>query len=351
MQRIYPLSHAPMNFYFKQSPDDFVVKEHNLYPFSGEGEHLILYVRKKNMTTWEMLNAFAKYLKINKKELGYAGLKDKHALTYQYISLFAKYEKQLEGFAHPNIKILSKTRHDNKLKIGHLKGNSFFIRFKKVTPLEAKKIKEVVKWIKENGSPNYFGHQRFSDQNIDKAKALIDGKLRLRDKRERTFLLNAYQSKLFNDWLAKRIEFSKLLHAMPLEYLTRHTPFSRAQLQSYQQQSQFFTLLEGDVMMHYPYGKVFELDSLQRFLERDTSPTGALFGKKVTLACKDAREFEKLFETPVPANGARRHAWIFPEIEDYTYKEESEHFELSLNLPKGCYATVVIEMIKNVELM
>jgi len=96
MDRFYSLDHASIDFHFKQTPRDFVVEEIPLYDFSGEGEHLILFVRKKNLTTNEMLGVFARYLGIKNREIGYAGLKDKHAMTKQYISLHKKHEEMLE---------------------------------------------------------------------------------------------------------------------------------------------------------------------------------------------------------------------------------------------------------------
>jgi tRNA pseudouridine13 synthase len=350
MQRLYPLNHATMNFYFKQSPADFVVKEQNLYEFSNDGEHVVYYVRKKNLTTWELLAIIAKYLNIKSKELGYAGLKDKNALTYQYISIHKNHAQKMQDFSHENIKIIASTYHNNKLKIGHLKGNSFFIRLKKVSPLENKKLQEAINWIAKNGMPNYFGQQRFSTGNTDKAKAMLDGSLKVRDKKERTFLLNAYQSDIFNAWLVKRVEISKLIEGFEPKQLKELLPFTLQTLQSLKTQTQFFKLLEGDLMMHYPHGKVFELDSVERFVQKDVAPTGPLFGKKMTAPSKLALEIEKDYEQSLPVNGARRYAWIFPDIIDYKYKEELEHFEINLVLPKGCYATVFIEMLKNGEI-
>ena len=132
MDRFYSLAYASIDFHFKQSPRDFVVEEIPLYEFSGEGEHLILFVRKKNLTTPEMIGKIARYLGIKNKEIGYAGLKDKHGMTIQHISLPKKFVTQIEKFKHPKIKILETHIHSNKLKIGHLKGNRFFIRLKKV---------------------------------------------------------------------------------------------------------------------------------------------------------------------------------------------------------------------------
>ena len=85
------LGHSKIEFYFKQSVRDFVVDEIPLYDFTKDGEHLILKIRKKNLATWDLINLLAKHLDIHKKEIGYAGLKDKNALTIQYISILKKH--------------------------------------------------------------------------------------------------------------------------------------------------------------------------------------------------------------------------------------------------------------------
>jgi tRNA pseudouridine13 synthase len=103
-----------------------------------------------------MIGSIARYLGIKNKEIGYAGLKDKHAMTKQYISLHKKYEEALEGFNHESIKIISKTYHNNKLRIGHLRGNRFYIKVKKVNPTSAIKIDEALANISKFGMPNFF---------------------------------------------------------------------------------------------------------------------------------------------------------------------------------------------------
>ncbi len=123
MDRFYSLSHSSIDFHFRQTPRDFVVEEIPLYEFCGDGEHLVLFIRKKELSTLELVSIIAKYLGIQNKEIGYAGLKDKHAMTKQYISLHKKYEEKMDDFKHEDIKILSKIYHNNKIRIGHLSGH------------------------------------------------------------------------------------------------------------------------------------------------------------------------------------------------------------------------------------
>ncbi len=351
MNRFYSLAHASIDFHFKQSPRDFVVDEIPLYEFSGEGEHLILQVRKKSLSTSEMIGQIARYLGIKNKEIGYAGLKDKHAMTKQYISLHKKYEEALERFEHENIKILSKTYHNNKIRIGHLAGNRFYIKLKKVNPTDAAKIDEALKNIAVFGMPNYFGYQRFGNDgdNHILGEKLAKGEARERNPRVKKLLINAYQSHLFNLWLSRRLEISSLVSSFKAEELENLLNMPNHELKRMQSQTHPLKLISGDVMEHYPHGRLFEFDGsaedLARFESRDIVPTGLLCGKKVKMASGLAGDIEKNFDDEINADGARRFAWVYPtEIEGRFNKVEAQ-YEMNFTLPKGSYATVLIEEI------
>ena len=349
---LYPVK-VKNSFIFNPSSRDFIVSEIPLYEFTGEGEHLILHIRKKDMTTWEMIKAIARYCKIKERDIGYAGLKDKNAMTMQYISLLAKdNEEKLKRFNHDKIKILNSYRHNNKIRVGHLKGNHFKVRLKKVLGVQRDKLDSVLKWVKANGVPNYFGVQRFGNQgeNYKEGRAILEGKLKIRDKKTRTFLINAYQSHLFNAWLSKRIELSLLLEAFSEEDAQKVFKLPKGSLKGTKEQPHFFKLLEGDLMMHYPYGRVFELESLEdeakRFKEWDIAPTGLLAGKRTTRTQKVAGLIEKNYDEPIVQNGARRYAWVrVTDIKKY-YVEEKAHYELEFSLPKGSYATNVLDVLR-----
>ncbi|HEX5329136.1 tRNA pseudouridine(13) synthase TruD [Sulfuricurvum sp.] len=351
MERQYYLPHSSIEFHFRQSPRDFVVDEIPLYPFSGEGEHLVLHVRKKNLSTWQMIDIFSNHLGIKGRDIGYAGLKDKNAQTKQYISIPRKYESALENFEHEGIKILEKMYHNNKIRVGHLKGNRFFIRLKKVNPTAAFKIQEALKMIKKQGMPNYFGFQRFGidGENYKKGQAILAGELKERNKKLAQFYVNAYQSYLFNDWLSRRVQISKLIESFGIDELSSVLPLPKEELQAMKSQKHPFKLIHGDVMMHYPYGKIFHYESdeeVDRFSKRDISVTGLLSGKRATRAASFAESIEKEYDAITSGiDGARRYGWIFPEEIEGEYKENDAWFELHFTLPKGCYATVLIEEI------
>lgn len=351
MTQLYPLK-VRNDFVFTSSSRDFIVDERPLYAFTGEGEHLVLHIRKKDLTTWEMISSIANYLGIKQREIGYAGLKDKHAMTMQYISLPATHEAKLEAFDHPKIKILNRYRHNNKIRVGHLKGNHFKIRLKKVLGVQKDKLDSVLQWIKANGVPNYFGHQRFGNDgnNWEEGKAIVEGTMNVRNKKTRTFLLSAYQSYLFNAWLSKRIELSMLLESFSEAEAEQVMGLASGRLKGVKQQAHFFKLLEGDLMMHYPYGRLFGLESLEeepkRFAERDIAPTGLLAGKRVSHAMDVAGEIEEAYDASISESGTRRYAWIFPEEIKSTYVPEKAHYELSFYLPKGSYATNVLDVLR-----
>ncbi len=341
-------AHAPINFVFNKNSDNFFVEEIPLYPFHHTGEWLMLKVRKKDTTTNEVVNVFSK-LGINRRDIGYAGLKDKDGLTVQWISIPRKYKDKINNFSHPKIKIVEKDLHRNKLKIGHLKGNRFFVRFKKVLPVDAKKIERVLIDIKKYGIPNFFGYQRFGKygNNFDQAKEFIFGDKFIKDKRLQKLLISAYQSKLFNDWLFERIKFSNIFEMNDNEL--KQLGYDKEFIKFIKNQKHPFKLLIGDVMCHYPFGKNFYLeeDESERFYKKEIVPTGLLPGKKALRAKDKAREIEEKFDELLPANGDRRSAWIFPEILEKTYIKDKAWYEISFTLPKGSYATVMIEIIKN----
>ncbi|MBD3791403.1 MAG: tRNA pseudouridine(13) synthase TruD [Campylobacterales bacterium] len=351
MKLLYPLN-IQNEFVFNSSPRDFTVEEIPLYEFTGEGEHLVLKVRKKELTTWEMIDIFSGFLGIKRKEIGYAGLKDKHAMTIQSISLPAKFEEKIAAFEHPQIKILEITRHNNKIRVGHLKGNRFQIRLKKVLGLQKDKLDSGLKWIRANGVPNYFGNQRFGTDGTNwiDGKKILAGELKIRDRKTREFLIGSYQSYLFNRWLSKRMELNLLLEKFSEEEAETLMQLPRGSLKGTKQQPQFYKLLQGDVMMHYPYGRLFEAEDLQeeaeRFAGKDIAPTGLVPGSKTKRASGVAGIIEAQFDEEMQLFGARRYAWIQVTDIKGKYIEEKAHYEVSFTLPKGSYATNVLDVLR-----
>lgn len=342
------LSHSKIDVLFKQNRDDFVVTEIPLYEFSGEGEHIVVKFRKKDLTTWDAVQIFSEQLGCKSREIGYAGLKDKNAMTVQHISVPKSCEERLSKFSHAGIKILETTYHNNKIRVGHLKGNKFFIRLKRVNLIDAKKIEDAVSKIASFGMPNYFGFQRFGIEgnNYIKGEAIVNGELREKNKKLRQMYVNAYQSYLFNNWLSKRIEISKLVEAFEPKEIYEKLQLPLDIVKNMKKQNHPFKLVTGDLMSHYPFGRIFHVEDLdsesEKFFNRDRVATGLLCGKRVKKAEGLASNIELEFDKKMSEDGARRFSWVFPDDIQTNYKEDKNWMELQFTLPKGSYATEFI---------
>jgi len=145
----------------KVSPEDFRVEEIPLYTPCGEGDHLYLEVEKTGLTTFDLLQQVSRALGIKERELGYAGLKDARATTRQTISVPGVDAARALALTIPGLRILSATRHRNKLRTGHLAGNRFVIRVREVGPCALDKALDILHVLADLGVPNRFGPQRY----------------------------------------------------------------------------------------------------------------------------------------------------------------------------------------------
>ena len=144
----------------KQQPSDFIVKEIPSIHFSKQKDtHQIFLMEKKEMDTFEALDTISKYFNIPKNDLGYAGLKDKHAITQQYISIPSKY--RIDSTQITSLFLLFQGYHTKKISIGDLKGNRFTITIRDLTTKKIKEITDANNVVAQYGVPNYFDSQRF----------------------------------------------------------------------------------------------------------------------------------------------------------------------------------------------
>lgn len=309
---------------------DFQVEEVPLYPPSGEGEYLFIQIEKIGHTTAHVVRTLSEQLGVKDKNIGVAGLKDRHAITKQWLSLPIKYEKRLDRFHLDGVRIIDTGLHDNKLSIGHLKGNQFTVRVREAEGKfeEASQILDV---LKIQGIPNYFGPQRFGlhGLNAEEGVRVLRGESGLRDPRIRRFLMSSVQSLVFNQFLSLRL-----------------------------QRGIFDALLVGDMAKKHDTGGVFmvedaELESL-RAGRGEVSATGTLFGKKTKPLTGDAGmlEQEALAQFGLSAElfaarrGDRRLTRVF--LSDASIKPEEDGYTVTFALPKGSFATSVLrEMTKN----
>jgi tRNA pseudouridine13 synthase len=324
LNREYIQNREPIHFKFEQNKDDFIVDEIPI-KFRGNGNFLILHVQKVEMTTWDMVAAFAEFLQIPAEKIGYAGLKDKHATTTQYLSFEVKYEKQLKKFKHPQIKVLESTRHIHSIRMGDLEGNRFRINLFGVSQIEAGVIEKIARKSQKNGLPNYFGYQRFGrdEDSIEQAKAMIAGDLYINDAKLKKFLISIYQSEFFNEWLKERVLLSK------------------------EAGDGKFQLLEGDVYLSEDE-KLFTPKNIPQkdFDAHKIVPTGLLCGRDVYRARGAAREIEEKYDDGfLYEKGLRRAALVFPKEIKFHYKPNFDILNVSFTLPKGAYATVFLENI------
>lgn len=190
----------------KSQPEDFQVEEIPLYPPSGSGEHLLICVEKTSKSTDQVIAHFSKILRVSKGIIGAAGKKDTQAVTRQWISIQTPENPEPVTLETEGIRVLSINRHSNKLRKGHLWGNSFRIAIRDIDP--AAPIAAVLREISFRGFPNYFGAQRFGPgfSNALAGRAILRRERTMKGAPERIkFLVNAYQSALFNQVVALRL--------------------------------------------------------------------------------------------------------------------------------------------------
>lgn len=145
----------------KRYRDDFVVEEIPLYEPSGAGTHTYVGIEKEGLTTWQAVRAIAQALDRDSRDLGYAGLKDAHAVTRQTLSIEHVEPSVIERLDLPGVRVLWTARHSNKLKIGHLRGNRFAIRIRDAQADSTRPAENILEVLSRRGVPNYFGTQRF----------------------------------------------------------------------------------------------------------------------------------------------------------------------------------------------
>ena len=197
----------------KSTAEDFVVEEIPAYQPSGAGTHLFLRFEKKGLTTDAAVRAITKALGIEMRDVGIAGMKDKIAVTTQWVSVPAPpksggLEERAMALAIDDIRVLEAKRHGNKLKTGHLRGNRFDIVVRDVARSAIPEILAAMERFGKEGVPNAFGTQRFGKEgdNAQRARSWLTGKERApNDPRLRRFHFSALQSAVFNAVLDARV--------------------------------------------------------------------------------------------------------------------------------------------------
>lgn len=203
----HAFGNPPLTARMRVAPEDFQVEEILGYDADGAGEHALLWVEKRGANTDWVARELARFAGVPPVAVGYAGMKDRHAVTRQAFSvqLAGKPDPDWSAFPHAEVNVLAATRHSRKLKRGALRGNRFVLVLREVQGDRAV-AEAVLTQIRTRGVPNYFGEQRFGREggNVAQARAMFGGRRVDRDKR--SMLLSAARSQIFNNVLAARVE-------------------------------------------------------------------------------------------------------------------------------------------------
>jgi tRNA pseudouridine13 synthase len=307
----YPATGASATL--KQHPEDFVVTELPLQPPSGTGEHLWVEVEKTGANTAYVAQQLAAAAGVKDGDVGYAGLKDRHAVTRQAFTLYLPKGNtpDLTPLQHPEFKVLSQSRHVKKLRPGDLLGNRFRVVLRDVVGDRAA-IEANLQAVAAQGVPNYFGAQRFGHDggNVELGRAMLAREIRVRHPKKKGLYLSAVRSFVFNEVLALRI-----------------------------QQGLWGQTLPGDV------------------LDEAGQPTGPLWGRGRVTSTDQAQTLENAV--------AERHAALCDGLEHAGLDQErralvlrpadlawdwpqADQLVLSFALPAGTYATSVLAEILQV---
>ncbi|RME20425.1 MAG: tRNA pseudouridine(13) synthase TruD [Deltaproteobacteria bacterium] len=320
----------------KQRCEDFFVEEIPAYEPCGSGEHLFLLVEKSGHTTPYLCRMLARRLGISEFDIGIAGMKDRWAVTRQWISIPAEHGNRLADFEMEGVRILNCVPHTNKLKTGHLRGNRFRVVVRGPGEEALGDTRKRLSELAAKGVPNYYGEQRFGrdGDSLGRGLEILSGRRKPKRGRVLRLELSAVQSLIFNRTLAARIERGL---------------FTRA--------------IDGDIMVFEGGKKLFRCEDpaaeqprLDRF---EIHPTGPLPGPQMMQANGAAGEIEsEVIESAgidfsaferfrKLARGGRRPLRFRLSGADIELVEGG--IALSFTLPAGAYATVLLRELFEIE--
>lgn len=312
----------------RSRPEDFIVREILGFGLDGEGEHLWLRVRKRGYTTDFVAGVLAGIAGIRRGEVGYAGLKDKFAVTEQWFSLQLPKADPDWSALPQGIEVLESTRHHRKLRTGALKGNEFELVARDCEGESAAFDRRIDTLAKE-GFPNYFGEQRFGygGGNLDHAEAMFTRRERVKDRYRRGIYISAARSAIFNAVLDARVVDGSWCHVIP-----------------------------GDVMQLDGSNSWFVIDQpdediVRRCREGDIHPTGPLWGDGDPPtrhgALEREQEIANRFEVlrkglaDTRMDHDRRALRVMPQGLSAEWRDDAT-VQLRFVLPAGSYATVLL---------
>ncbi|PQJ89943.1 tRNA pseudouridine(13) synthase TruD [Aliivibrio sifiae] len=321
----------------KQLPEHFIVKEVLGFTFTGKGEHLMVKIRKTGENTKYVANELAKFCGVKSKDISWAGLKDRHAITEQWLSVHLPksdhFKFALFEATHPGVEILEMTRHNKKLRPGDLLGNSFQLIATEVTDMDD--VLSRLDKVKVSGVPNYFGSQRFGHEgnNVTEARRWGRENVRTRDNTKRSFYLSAARSWIFNHIVSQRIT-----------------------------EGYFTQPVDGDILLDQNGRTVNENvtseENVQKVQDGDWSISAALAGDNQLPTSETALTLEQPQLDAEPdlmalIRGNRmRHERRAIELhpENLSWSAEGDTLTLNFSLTSGSFATVIMrELLQEIE--
>ncbi|MFO0563491.1 MAG: tRNA pseudouridine(13) synthase TruD [Polyangiales bacterium] len=324
----------------RSSPEDFRVEEIPAYLPSGEGDHVYVRFEKRNLPTPDAVKAMARALGVDGRECGWAGLKDKNAVTVQWASFLRADVEKARSLALDGITVLEVSRHRNKLKTGHLHGNRFDLRVRGCVEGALAIAQRVAERIGLEGAPNYYGSQRFGREgkNVERGVRWLTGvDAAPRDGFDRKMLASSVQSWLFNRYLAERVSDGLLA-----------------------------LYIQGDLAVRHPSDRVFaiaEEEALSTYASRACSATGPMFGPEMRWpdgAAKEREErvlaasglgIEHFARAKGLAEGTRRAIRVCPASIEVSEEDagQSPTLRFRFELPAGAYATAVLREFRKTD--
>lgn len=311
-----------------ESPEDFLVEEIPLYPPSGEGGHTFLWVEKRLRNTDEVARWLARESDVAARDVGYAGRKDRMAVTLQHFSVPDLDPERALGLSMPGVSVLRAERHPHKLRTGQLAGNRFSLRVHGCSPEVLERAAVAGRDLERVGLQNRFGAQRFGrhGENPERARGLLSGERLRGDRREARFLISALQAAVFNEALRQR----------PL-------PLDRVEV--------------GDIARRTDSGGLFLVEDADAENERaarfEISATGPLFGTRMeapggVVAEREAAAMRALGVDPdaiQPPKGVRLRGGRRPlrvPVTGLSLVPQADALEIHFELPAGSFATVLL---------
>ncbi|WP_353572197.1 tRNA pseudouridine(13) synthase TruD [Candidatus Albibeggiatoa sp. nov. BB20] len=322
-------SHQPtVKGQIRQQLADFQVDEDLGFELTGEGEHVCLHIRKSGANTEWVSKQIARFAQVKNMDVSYAGMKDRHAVTTQWFSIYMgnKPEPDWSQFTHDEFEVLTITRHAKKIRKGNLKSNRFGLVIRDLEG-NIEELEPKLKWIQQYGIPNYFGEQRFGHDNLEQAIAMLKGELKAKTKHLRGLYLSVVRSFLFNQVLSERI-----------------------------QKNIWNQAIDGDVMQLDGTQSVFCLEAVtleieQRLVEFDIHPTCSLAGDGNSLLKGEAAQleqqilqpYESLIESLKDARLKLAHRATRIKVEQLEWElQDANTLHIAFSLESGSYATSVL---------